>query len=158
MIRAITASETGLPLGALVDLLRAAHETHPDPRQLGLAPVHEYCAQGLADLLLGPVRDEQDWSIDVSRICRCRLCGALAEFLRASNQRQREWPLAKNERSHVHGVIDAYAFPVTHVTRRQGRPFTLVLTKTDALFDREAAERARWDRDVKWLTRTARAF
>jgi hypothetical protein len=28
-----------------------------------------------------------------------------------------------------------------HVTRRTGRPHTLVLTKTDALFEREAAAR-----------------
>ena len=37
----------------------------------------------------------------------------------------------------MHSRIDAAELPVTHVTRRQGRPYTLVLAKTDALFARE---------------------
>ena len=38
--------------------------------------------------------------------------------------------------SHIHQVIDAHNLPVTHVTRRTGRPFTLVLVETEALFAR----------------------
>jgi hypothetical protein len=37
------------------------------------------------------------------------------------------------------------------VTRRQGRPFTLVLNKTDALFDREREALARDQADLEWL-------
>jgi hypothetical protein len=33
----------------------------------------------------------------------------------------------------VHSRIDGAELPLTHVTRGQGRPFTLVLTKTDEL-------------------------
>jgi len=40
-------------------------------------------------------------------------------------------------------VIDRNRLPVTHTTIRQGSPFTLVLTKQAALFEREAAERTR---------------
>jgi hypothetical protein len=45
--------------------------------------------------------------------------------------------------------------PVTHVTTRTGRPFTLVLRKTDALFDRERQARARDEADLQWLAATA---
>jgi predicted nucleotidyltransferase len=47
--------------------------------------------------------------------------------------------------------IDTAELPVRHQTRRQGRPYTLVLTKTDALFDRERQERERDAVDLAWL-------
>jgi hypothetical protein len=70
-----------------------------------------------------------------------------------------EWPLAKERRQHIHRRIDAAELPVTHVTRRQGRPFTLVLTKTDNLFAGERKARERDEADLKWLvsTRSVRA-
>jgi len=42
-------------------------------------------------------------------------------------------------------AIDGLGVPVTHATRRQGSPYTLVLTKTDKLFenDKKALELAR---------------
>jgi hypothetical protein len=42
--------------------------------------------------------------------------------------------------------------------RRAGRPFTLVLMKTNALFEREVSERELWERDLRWLTKTAPAL
>jgi hypothetical protein len=46
---------------------------------------------------------------------------------------------------------DAAELPVTHVTRRQGRPYTLVLEKTEALFARERQARSRDETDLEWL-------
>jgi hypothetical protein len=40
----------------------------------------------------------------------------------------------------------------THVTRRQGRPYTLVLVKTEALFARERQARIGDEADLDWLT------
>jgi hypothetical protein len=37
------------------------------------------------------------------------------------------------------------------MTRRQGRPYTLVLNKTDALFAREQETRDRDQADLEWL-------
>jgi hypothetical protein len=62
-----------------------------------------------------------------------------------------EWPLAKEHRQHVHTRIDAAELPVTHVTRRQGSPYTLVLNKSDALFAREQEARHRDETDLEWL-------
>jgi hypothetical protein len=62
-------------------------------------------------------------------------------------------PLAKERRRHVHSRIDAAELPVRHETRRKGRPYTLVLTKDRALFDRERqATRCRDEADLAWLT------
>ena len=39
-----------------------------------------------------------------------------------------------------------------HQTRRQGRPYTLVLTKTDELFTRATNARNKAVTDLSWLT------
>ena len=65
------------------------------------------------------------------------LCGTLGTFLGSRSRRAAfEWPLATDRRRHVHTQIDSAGLPVRHQTRRQGRPYTLVLTKTDELFTR----------------------
>jgi hypothetical protein len=68
-----------------------------------------------------PPRSPGDWSITTRLGCKCELCARLGEFLRASAQ-QLEWPLAKERRAHVHGTITSHELPLTHVTRRGGKP------------------------------------
>lgn len=52
----------------------------------------------------------------------------------------------------MHQRIDAAELPVKHETRRVGRPYTLILTKTDVLFEREAQQRHRDQEDLTWLS------
>jgi hypothetical protein len=59
--------------------------------------------------------------------------------------------MATDKRQHIHSRPDAAELPVTHVTRRTGRPYTLVLTKTRRLFDAEREARARDEGDLRWL-------
>ncbi|MDX5565474.1 hypothetical protein PYK79_22275 [Streptomyces sp. ID05-04B] len=51
----------------------------------------------------------------------------------------------------MHSGIATAELPVGHQTRRQGRPYTLVLTKTEELFSRERAIRRRAGADLTWL-------
>ena len=83
--------------------------------------------------------------------CTCDLCDTLRTFLSGKERRTFEWPLAKQRRQHVHSRIDTAELPVSHLTRRQGRPYTLVLSKTDALFAREREARIRDESDLEWL-------
>ena len=39
---------------------------------------------------------------------------------------------------------------------RSGRPFTLMMTKTKGLFERDVAERKSWTRDLNWLSKGKR--
>jgi hypothetical protein len=111
------------------------------------------CAARLRARLARPQRPSGDWSIELpAGGCTCDLCGTLRAFLDDKSRRTFEWPLAKQSRQHVHSRIDAAELPVTHQTRRQGRPYTLVLTKTDALFAREQEARIRDETDLEWLT------
>ena len=101
--------------------------------------------------LAWPVRAAEDWSIELPGSCACELCVPLRKFLADPARRTLEWKLAKAGRQHIHSRIDTAELPVQHQTRRQGSPFTLVLTKTQALFDREHEARSRDEADLAML-------
>jgi predicted 2-oxoglutarate/Fe(II)-dependent dioxygenase YbiX len=110
------------------------------------------CAERLRVRLARPQRASGDWSIELSAGgCACELCETLQAFLSDQTRRIFEWPLAQQRRQHIHSRIDAAELPVSHVTRRQGRPYTLVLAKNDALFAHEQAARIRDQSDLEWL-------
>ena len=85
--------------------------------------------------------------------CRCELCSRLGAFLADPVRQRLEWPLAQQSRGHIHQRIDASELPVRHETRRSGRPYTLILSKTKELFEREARERRSWQSDLARLGR-----
>jgi hypothetical protein len=135
--------------------LRAAADLPRDGArgQDGFGDLAADCATRLRARLARPRRASGDWSIELpAGGCTCELCGTLRAFLEDTSRRTFQWPLAKERRQHVHSRIDGAELPVTHVTRRQGRPYTLVLTKTDALFAREQEARARDETDLEWLS------
>src|SRR6266496_2917688 len=134
--------------------LRAAAELPGDgARDAGFGELAADCAGRLRARLARPHRASGDWSIGLPPGgCACDLCDTLRVFLDDSGPRSFEWPLAKERRQHIHSRIDAAELPVAHVTRRHGRPYTLVLTKTDALFAREQEARIRDETDLEWLT------
>ncbi len=148
------APERGYPIAGALAVLRAGGSQ--DAAMLGLGPLHDACTRTLAALVAAPPRAPGDWSIPTQLGCKCDLCARLGRFLRAANEPQFEWPLAQDRRAHVHGVITSYELPVTHVTRRTGSPYTLVLTKTQALFTRDAAERETWVHALAWLRENAK--
>lgn len=141
-------------------LLRAACiRRRPDPlRALGLKRIHDHCARAIATRVRAPARGGDDWSIEVPLQCTCTLCARFKRFLETANQRRLEWPLAQAQRAHLHHTIDIHGLPVTHTTRRSGRPFTLLLEKTNALFERRAAARRIAEEDLRWLEATVCRF
>jgi predicted 2-oxoglutarate/Fe(II)-dependent dioxygenase YbiX len=149
-IREAQEAVTALEMSAL----RAAAELPRDGTRgdAGFGDLAADCAARLRARLARPQRSPGDWSIELpAGGCTCDLCDTLRVFAEDKSRRTFEWPLAKERRQHVHARIDAAELPVTHVTRRQGRPYTLVLTKTDALFAREQEARIRDETDLKWL-------
>jgi hypothetical protein len=100
-------------------------------------------ARRLRERLTRPRRAGDDWSIPAPAGCGCELCARLDAFLADREQRVLEWPIVTASRSHIHSRIDAAELPVSHITLRRGRPYTLVLTKQDTLFTREAEEHER---------------
>jgi hypothetical protein len=140
-------------LTCLIPALRSATASPREKRQAcGLDTVARDCARRLAAIAARPVRVEDDWSISCPGGCGCGLCGTLREFLTSLSRRSFDWPLAKEGRRHIHTRIDSAELPVRHVTIRSGRPYTLVLTKTDELFEREQRARDRAVADIAWLS------
>ena len=160
LIRRLTAHDARALMPLVVSMLRAGrkHVTPSGLRSLGLKALVEHCTATLTAMAAEPVRQPDDWSVDPPMVCDCELCDTLGRFLADREQVSVEWPLAKERRRHVHGQIDGYELPVSHVTRRVGRPFKLVLAKQKALFTREGRRRAELERDLAWLRRERRAF
>ena len=118
----------------------------------GFRVLADDCMPRLRSRLDRPFRAHDDWSIELSADgCTCELCVVLRGFLANPSRLTFEWPLAEQRRRHVHSRIDGAELPVTHVTRRRGRPYTLVLTKTDALFTGDLRSRASAAADLEWL-------
>ena len=133
-------------LDAAVPVLRAAR-TWPETERVaaGIPRLHDSVVEHLRRRAEEPPRAAGDWSISPPAGCDCERCATLAGFLADPAATRLEWPMKKDYRQHIHQVIDSAELPVTHVTVRVGRPFTLVLTKTADVFaleDRDRAEAA----------------
>ncbi|UIX32030.1 2OG-Fe(II) oxygenase [Streptomyces sp. GQFP] len=139
-------------LECLMPLLRHAAEasTSTERGVAGLDVIARNCADRLRAVCERPPRAADDWSVAWAG-CGCELCGVLGAFLGSRSRRVLEWPLAKEGRRHVHTRIDSAELPVRHLTRRQGRPYTLVLTKTQELFTCEQTVRSQAAADLAWL-------
>lgn len=137
----------------LTSLLRMAHRVYAGESLHGLAldPIASYCRDELKALLARPPRAADDWSIPLPAGCACELCHELGEFLERPAKTRLEWPLKKDRRAHVHQTIDRHELPVSHTTRRTGRPYTLVLEKTGTLFRRDTEQRAAWQKELDWM-------
>ncbi len=151
----LCAGDDDLLVPALVPMLRAAGNQPAAHAAPALDAVARHCAARLEARLARPERDSGDWSLALPAGCRCELCTELAGFLADPEAVRLEWPLAEERRRHVHSRLDAHELPVRHETRRTGRPYTLVLAKTRALFDDEARERRSWRKDLEWLRATS---
>jgi hypothetical protein len=160
LVAFVITPETGLPLMSAGALLRRCRETRTAAgvRALGLQALYEHVVDGLAQVLAAPGRAEDDWSIADPLGCTCALCRELSLFLRDRDRVEHAWPLAKERRRHVHGIIDGHDLPVSHTTVRRGSPFTLVLKKQRALFEREAALRRQQQVLLTWLKKERAAF
>lgn len=139
-------------VGFAIAVLRATPKSRWSA--MGLDTLAAHCAAALQARLARPSRASDDWSIELPKGCDCELCGELRVFLEDPVRTSFEWPLAKDRRAHVHRRIDAAELPVAHQTRRTGRPYTLVLRKTEALFERERLRHRHDEKDLAWLQRS----
>lgn len=158
----LMASNVDYPVLCLTLLLREDRERHAsdgdveDVGQPDLAQLHRHCVSALQSQLAGPARAADDWSITVPMKCQCNLCEQLGDFLAHRERVRYNWPLAKDGRRHIHNQIERYKLPVTHNTRRSGRPYVLMLAKTKELFKRDSALRQTYERELAWLTQERR--
>lgn len=150
IVRHLASNREERRIAFITMLLRAAGRADRAER-LGLSRLYELCVNVLTRWVSEPPRAHDDWSIAAALGCSCDRCAVLHDFLASPRRTVFEWPLAKNDRQHIHQTIDGHELPVSHQTRRSGRPYTLVLKKTAALFARDAERRAQWEDHLEWL-------
>ena len=100
------------------------------------ARLWEHCRNALRAATAEPIQAPKDWAREADLGCKCADCRALAAFLRDPAARVGRFPLRKDRRQHLHGIIDGRQCDCTHVTERKGSPQTLVCTKTQASYER----------------------
>ena len=158
LVAVLTSSDSALPPELAADFLKRCLESRRSVGDLGLRPLYEHVVGLLEVAIKAPERHPDNWSIQTPKGCSCELCKELASFLRASARVKFEWPLSKERRFHIHGIIDRHLLPVTHKTIHTGSPHKLVLTKQQALFTREEALRERQRECLGWLRGREEAF
>jgi 2OG-Fe(II) oxygenase superfamily len=134
-------------LDCLLPTLRAAGPG----RSAHLEALARDCERRLTAITERPARAGDNWSVSWSGGCGCELCGTLGGFLTDRSERTLEWPLAEARRKHVKNEISVAELPVKHEVWKYGSPHTLVLTKTDELFRREAKARQEATASLQWL-------
>lgn len=143
MIGFLLGNKPHFPTSLLVQILRKSVARSPALRDhMAGSPLRHFCVEQLEAVLQAPPRARDDWSIVHPLSCKCADCRDLARFL-ASKHRGLDWPLNKDRRRHIHGVIDSAKLPITHTTLRRGSPQVLQLRKQRALFTREEDHRAK---------------
>ena len=140
-------------LACLLPMLRAAASPRPNA---ALEELARDCERRLTAITERPARADDDWSVPWSGGCGCELCGTLSRFLADRSERTLEWPLAEARRKHVKDKIRAAELPVRNEIWKFGSPHTLVLTKADELFRREAKARKDAAADLEWLATSGR--
>lgn len=122
------------------------------PGQSDLAAIATFCVGQLETRLAQLPRAEGDWGIALPSPwpdpADSPDAATLGEFLTDAGRQKFVWPLAQARRQEMHQLLDRYELPVRHVTERTGSPHKLVLTKTEALFETEAAARAQDEADL----------
>jgi predicted 2-oxoglutarate/Fe(II)-dependent dioxygenase YbiX len=102
------------------------------PLHCWLSAVHDELKSRASHPPLQPV----DWRRESATGCDCADCRELSRFLDDPNKQTLRLPIHERRRQHLHQIIDEKKLDTTHVTERQGRPYTLVCTKTKASYER----------------------
>jgi len=87
-----------------------------------------------------PPKKPSDWRRKYATGCKCEDCQKLSRFLKDPNTETLRFPLATDRRRHLHVIIEENMLDTTHVTERRGRPYVLVLRKTEGTHERAMNE------------------
>lgn len=108
--------------------------------------------QTAADYLLKrsgkPPEPPRSWYIKAELGCSCKGCGQLHAFCADAQSQVAKISVARPMRDHLRAKIDVLKLDIDYATERIGRPYSLVLTKNRASYQRLLE---RYDDDLKHM-------
>lgn len=114
------------------------------------SPLHNWLAAVRSRLEAATAREPEpptDWTRPSDVSCRCGYCTRLSDFLRNATAQVGRIPAREDIRSHLIQEIAKHRLDVTHQLEKLSSPYSLVLTKTQASFER-SLERFRLDKKL----------
>jgi predicted 2-oxoglutarate/Fe(II)-dependent dioxygenase YbiX len=108
------------------------------------AAVHRLRAICLAHLrarIAEPLEAPKDWSRASTLGCQCRRCGELSLYLADPGRETWTFKAAEADRSHLETTIKQARCDLDVTTDRRGRPYSLVCTKNQAIYERRMKQR-----------------
>jgi Rps23 Pro-64 3,4-dihydroxylase Tpa1-like proline 4-hydroxylase len=101
---------------------------------LGIKALKDHILSKLSSEYEKGMRNAQDQSILDKPNCKCEDCKTLEYFLIDKVLSKKIWPIAEARRNHVENVIKNVGIPLNVRTDTNGRPYKLVLTKSNDLY------------------------
>ncbi|MBI2377884.1 MAG: 2OG-Fe(II) oxygenase [Deltaproteobacteria bacterium] len=93
----------------------------------------------LLDRSEAPIPPPTDWAQVPNRLCNCRNCAPLLDFLRSPTTQSATFRVAETKRHHLANQLEGQ--DVTLATLREKRPYSLVVTKTRRTFEAQTERR-----------------
>lgn len=156
LVEALLAVGADTDLDRVIELVRASSDrirvgACQVPALCGLVPwcrkrtgeVHSRLAgwlRGVRDELKSATAERpappSDWARPASISCCCEYCTQLARFLADPARNSERIPAREDRRTHLINIIDQNACDVRHTLDQSGRPYSLVLVKTNRSHER----------------------
>jgi len=110
------------------------------------------CLTHLRTRVAEPLAPPTDWRRASALPCRCPRCAELARYLADPERETWIFKAVEVDRGHVEETIKRARCDVDTITDRRGRPYSLVCTKNQASYERQATQRRQ---DLEHLARLA---
>jgi len=138
--------------GVLVPAARTVLDVFAPSCAAAVEPLRSACLAHLRTRIAEPLAPPTDWIRPVGFQCRCPRCTELARFLADPERETWVFKAAEADRRHVEDTIKGAHCDVDVTTDRRGRPYSLVCTKNQASYERQARQRKK---DLENLARLA---
>ncbi|MDX2050070.1 MAG: hypothetical protein SFT93_02695 [Rickettsiaceae bacterium] len=79
------------------------------------------------------LRNQDDWTIDAKSECNCEYCGIFNDFMNSRSEKNKIWPINQDIRYHIMSMIDELEVPIDYDTEEKGRPYKLLLAKSNSI-------------------------
>jgi hypothetical protein len=97
----------------------------------------EHSANALLTKSEYPPEQPKDWKQVASCRCKCIYCNELMKFVQDSKTQTHRFRLPQDDRSHLEHTIFESRLDMERSTETKGRPYTLVCTKTRAIYEKQ---------------------